>query len=65
MMLERSQEDAVRRLLMRFMRNEAGVTAIEYAMIAGSIAAVIIVTVQSLGGLTAGLYQSALDGFQK
>lgn len=54
----------MRRLLMRFMKDEAGVTAIEYAMIAGGVAAVIIATVQSLGGVTAGLFQSALDGFQ-
>ncbi|MCO5129864.1 MAG: Flp family type IVb pilin [Xanthobacteraceae bacterium] len=53
----------MRRLLVWFIKDEAGVTAIEYAMIAGGIATVIIGTVQMLGSTTAGLYQSALDGF--
>ncbi len=54
----------MRRLLEWFMKDEAGVTAIEYAMIAGGIAVAIVATVQTLGNTTAGLYQAALDGFQ-
>lgn len=54
----------MRRLLMRFMKDEAGTTAIEYAIIAGGIAVAIVATVQSLGTTTAAQYQSVLDGLQ-
>ncbi|MGN6449725.1 MAG: Flp family type IVb pilin [Brucella intermedia] len=38
------------KLIARFRKNESGATAIEYALIAGLIAVVIIVGAQTLGG---------------
>jgi pilus assembly protein Flp/PilA len=37
------------RLILRFLRNESGVTAIEYALMAGGISIVIIGTVNAIG----------------
>jgi pilus assembly protein Flp/PilA len=37
-------------LMGRFLRDEAGATAIEYGLIAAGIAAVIIATVNTIGG---------------
>lgn len=37
------------RLILRFLRNDSGVTAIEYALIAGGISIVIIGTVNTIG----------------
>ncbi len=39
----------MKNLLVRFVRNESGATAIEYGLIAGLIAVVIIGTVQTIG----------------
>ncbi|KWV46012.1 pilus assembly protein [Bradyrhizobium macuxiense] len=39
----------MRSLLARFLRNEAGATAIEYAMIAGGISIVIVAAVGGIG----------------
>jgi pilus assembly protein Flp/PilA len=39
----------MRRLLMRFLTDEGGATAIEYAIIAGGISIVIVVAVNSIG----------------
>jgi pilus assembly protein Flp/PilA len=39
----------MRRLLLRFLRDESGATAIEYCLIASGIALAIIVTVQGIG----------------
>jgi len=39
----------VRRLLIRFRRDESGATAIEYGLIAAGIAAAIILAVNTLG----------------
>jgi len=39
----------VKILFFRFLRNESGVSAIEYALLAGLIAAVIVVSVGSVG----------------
>jgi pilus assembly protein Flp/PilA len=39
------------RLILRFLRNEFGVTAIEYALIAGGISIVIIGTVNTVGSV--------------
>lgn len=41
---------------MRFFKDEEGVTAIEYALIAALIAVVIIVTVTILGGSLSNLF---------
>jgi pilus assembly protein Flp/PilA len=55
----------VRATLRRFVRDQSGATAIEYAMIAGGIAIVIAAAVQALGGTTAGKYQSVQDALQQ
>jgi pilus assembly protein Flp/PilA len=39
----------MRNILIRFLRNESGATAIEYGLIAAGIAVAIIATVQALG----------------
>jgi pilus assembly protein Flp/PilA len=44
--------------LRRFLRQQQGATAIEYALIAAGIAMAIIVTVKALGGAVLGLWNS-------
>jgi pilus assembly protein Flp/PilA len=39
----------MRRLLLKFLRDESGATAIEYCLIASGIAVAIVVTVQGIG----------------
>ena len=39
----------MRRLLLRFLRDKSGATAIEYCLIASGIALAIVVTVQGIG----------------
>ena len=46
-------------ILNRFLKDEVGATAIEYALMASFIAAVIIGAVTLLGGNTQGLFESA------
>jgi pilus assembly protein Flp/PilA len=46
------------RTLHRFLRDEQGTTAIEYAMIAAGIAAVIVATVNALGVSVKGMYDT-------
>ncbi len=48
--------------LLRFLRDEGGATAIEYALIASGIAAAIAATVSSLGTSVQGLYTSVATG---
>jgi len=43
-------------LLCRFLRDDSGATAIEYAMIASGIAVAIATTIVSLGSTVQGLY---------
>jgi pilus assembly protein Flp/PilA len=45
-------------ILMRFVRDERGATAIEYAMIASGVAVAIAATVTSLGSGVKGLFTS-------
>jgi pilus assembly protein Flp/PilA len=40
----------MKNLIVRFVKNESGATAIEYGLIAAGISVVIIVAVQSVGG---------------
>lgn len=47
----------------RLLRDTSGATAIEYCLIAGFIALVIVGSVTTLGSRTKGLYQSVADGF--
>ena len=53
--------DEVRQLL----RDEKGVTAIEYALIAGVICTAIVGAVASLGGTLNGLFTTVANGFPK
>jgi pilus assembly protein Flp/PilA len=48
----------IARPLKHFMRDEAGATAIEYAMIASGIGVVIAATIVNLGSTVKGLYSS-------
>lgn len=45
-------------LMRRFMRDEGGATAIEYAMIASGIAVAIAATIVTLGSSVQGMYSS-------
>jgi pilus assembly protein Flp/PilA len=45
----RIRGEAVKTLIMRFLRDGTGATAIEYAIIAGGLSIVILVAVQSIG----------------
>ena len=55
----------MKKLIIRFVKDESGVTAIEYGLIAGLISVVILVAVTAIGTSLQGLFQSiatALDG---
>ena len=45
-------------LLVRFLKDESGVTAIEYGLIAGLISIVIVVAVTAIGTSLQGLFQT-------
>jgi pilus assembly protein Flp/PilA len=47
----------------RLARNERGITALEYAFIAGLVAIAIVAVVTSLGTSVSGLFGSVLSGF--
>ncbi|MFZ3360475.1 MAG: Flp family type IVb pilin [Xanthobacteraceae bacterium] len=51
-------------LLVRFMRDENGATAIEYAMIASGIGIAIAATLVNLGSAVNGLYGSVLTSLK-
>lgn len=51
-------------LALRFIRDEHGATAIEYAMIASGIAVAIAATIVTLGSSVTGLYQSVASVMQ-
>lgn len=48
----------------RFLRDESGATAIEYAIIASGIAVAIATTIVSLGSNVKGLYSSVATSMQ-
>jgi pilus assembly protein Flp/PilA len=48
----------------RFLRNESGATAIEYALIASGVAVAIAATVFNLGSGIKGLYSSVATAMQ-
>jgi pilus assembly protein Flp/PilA len=50
--------------LRRFMHDDSGATAIEYAMIASGIAVAIATTIMSLGTSVQGLYSSVLTAMK-
>ncbi len=49
------------RSLRDFVRDDGGATAIEYAMIASGIAAVIVAVVMTMGTSVQGMYQSVAN----
>jgi pilus assembly protein Flp/PilA len=62
------EEDVMQRpiiaKLRRFLRNEDGATAIEYALLASGVAGVIVAVVTAMGTSVQGMYQSVSDGFR-
>jgi pilus assembly protein Flp/PilA len=50
-------------MLRRFLRNEDGATAIEYALLASGVAGVIVAVVTAMGTSLQGMYQSVSNGF--
>ena len=59
------RESLMSKLVLRFLTNESGTTAIEYALMAGSIAVVIIGTVNTVGSqLTATFYTKISAAFK-
>jgi pilus assembly protein Flp/PilA len=48
------------RLLARFLKDESGATSIEYSVVAGGIALVLVGAVKALGVKTTGMYQLVL-----
>ena len=63
--MARPQEKPVRPLLIRFLNDRSGATAIEYALIAVGIAVVLVAIVQSLGTTTAAKYQSVGNALER
>jgi pilus assembly protein Flp/PilA len=53
---ERRQEFSMRRLLARFVGDECGATAIEYALIAAGISIVIVTAVNGMGSALSAKY---------
>lgn len=47
--------------LMEFLRDEEGATAVEYGLIVGLIAAVIVIAVSTLGGYVNGAFTKVND----
>jgi pilus assembly protein Flp/PilA len=54
----KSSTPAIRQLLARFVRDDSGTTAIEYALIASGVSIVIVGTVATLGTNVKGFYTS-------
>jgi pilus assembly protein Flp/PilA len=52
------EQTMIIRLVRRFIRDDGGATAIEYAMIASGVAIAIATTIVTLGSSVQGLYQS-------
>ena len=50
------RRDPLTRQLRRFLRNESGATAIEYAIIAAGVAAVLVGAIAALGGKVTNLW---------
>ena len=46
----------------RFVKDESGLTAVEYAIIAGSLALLLLVSLGGIGGKVKGWFQSSSNG---
>jgi pilus assembly protein Flp/PilA len=60
----KSATSAIRPLLARFMRDESGTTAIEYALIASGVSIVIVGTIARLGTSVKGFYTSVASALK-
>jgi pilus assembly protein Flp/PilA len=58
------EKKTIARQVLRFVRDDGGATAIEYAMIASGIAVAIATTVVTLGSSVNGLYSSVLTAMR-
>ena len=52
------------KLVLRFLKDNSGVTAIEYALIAGGISIVILAAVQSIGATVSGTFNGVANALQ-
>ena len=57
------RRDLLIRRVRRFLRNESGATAIEYAIIATGIAAVLVAAIATLGGKVTDLFTAVKTAF--
>ena len=57
-------ESAMKSLLKRFLRDQAGATAIEYALIASGISIVILGAVNALGATVSGKYTTVASSLR-
>ena len=53
----------MKHLVEKFLQNQSGATAIEYALIAGGISIVIVAAVQSLGTKLTSTFSAVSNGF--
>ena len=60
--MSKLRSTAAGRPSLRFLRDDRGVTSIEYAMIASGVAVAIAATVMTLGSSVKSLYTSVADG---
>jgi pilus assembly protein Flp/PilA len=60
---EARQEQTMRDLVWWFLEDESGATAIEYAIIAGGIALVIVAVVNGIGSILKTTFTSVQTGF--
>lgn len=51
----------VKSIVERFVFDEEGASALEYAILAAMIIAVLVLTIAALGGKTQGLFQRVID----
>lgn len=57
------RRDPLIRQLRRFLRNEGGATAIEYAIIAAGVAAVLVGAIVAVGGKATDLFTAVTTAF--
>jgi pilus assembly protein Flp/PilA len=62
--MSKLETEAAMTLMRRFLRDDGGATAIEYAMIASGIAVAIAATIGTLGSSVKGMYASVLTAMK-
>jgi len=63
-MLNLARRSIIEQRVRRFLRDESGATAIEYAIIASGIAVAIAATIVSLGSSVKGMYSNVLTAMK-